>query len=144
MKFYKLILFAVCFIGLVLFMREVVTPLIVDIAGSDVFLVETDDKGEMAAISTPMTNIAFMHCNNYIRNELDSELTINFPDKPINAWNIGNHQYVVNAEIEVITNDTPPAFKKYVCRISYSKGDDELEAMNFDNWSIYGLSGIND
>ena len=144
MKFYKIILFAAIFIGLILLQRDVINPLVVDLVGSDFFLVDTDDKGDMGAISTPMTNIAFMHCNNHVRNELDPELTINFPDKPNNAWNIGNHQYVINAEIEVITNDTPPVFKKYVCRISYSKGDDELEAMNFDNWSIYGLSGIND
>lgn len=144
MKFYKIILFAACFIGLILLQRDVINPLVVDIVGSDIFLVDTDDKGGIDAISTPMTNIAFMHCNNHIRHELDSELTINFPDKPINAWNIGNHEYVINAEIEFITNDTLPVFKKYVCRISYSKGNDELEAMNFDNWSIYGLSGLND
>jgi len=144
MNITKIVLFFAIFIGLIILQREVINPITIEIVGSDSFLVDTDDEGEMQAISTPLSDIAFMHCNSYIRDEIDQNITLNFPDKPLYAWDIGNHQYVINAKIEVISNDSAPVFKKYVCRISYSKGDNIDAAMNFDNWSVYGLSGLDD
>ena len=142
MKFYKLILFAVIFIALVIAQRDIINPLLFDVASSDFFLEESEDKGAMNSISTPMTDIAFMHCNNYIREELDEEIIIYFQSKPVHAWGIGGQQYVINGEIETTSDNSPSVLTKYVCRIHFSNGSNEDEAMKFENWSVYGVSGL--
>ena len=119
-------------------------PLVNKVIKSDLFLVESTDQGDMLPVSTPLTEMAFMHCNKYVKSELDSDLSIAFPDKPINAWSLGNHQYVINAEIGVTNDSSGTMNKKYVCRITYTKGDDETGIADYDNWSIYGLSGLDD
>jgi hypothetical protein len=131
-------------IALILLQREVIMPLVYQVVKSDLFLVDSKDQGNMLAVSTPLTELAFMHCNKYIKSELDPDLTITFPDKPINAWSLGNYQYVVNAEISITSETTGTTTKKYVCRITYKNGDDQTGIADFDNWSIYGLSGLDD
>jgi len=131
-------------LALILLQRELIMPLVQKVIKSDLFLVESTDQGDMLPVSTPLTEMAFMHCNKYVKSELDSELSIAFPDKPINAWSLGNHQYVINAEIGVTNDSSGTMNKKYVCRITYTKGDDETGIADYDNWSIYGLSGLDD
>lgn len=131
-------------LALILLQRELIMPLVHKVIKSDLFLVESTDQGDMLPVSTPLTEMAFMHCNKYVKSELDSDLSIAFPDKPINAWSLGNHQYVINAEIGVTNDSSGTMNKKYVCRITYTKGDDETGIADYDNWSIYGLSGLDD
>ena len=119
-------------------------PLINKVISSDLFLVDTDDIGSDEAVSNELTDLAFSHCNNYIKEELDDDFIVSFSPKPINTWSIGNHQYVVNAEIEISNADTGNKIKRYVCRISYDKGNDQSGMMDPDNWSVYGLSGIDE
>ncbi|OYV16783.1 MAG: hypothetical protein CG441_1635 [Methylococcaceae bacterium NSM2-1] len=83
-----------------------------------------------------------MHCNNYIKSELGSDVSVAFPEKPLNAWTLGNYQYLISAEV-TITSDTTST-KKYVCRITYNNGDNEEGALDFENWSIIGMSGLDD
>ncbi|WP_174626597.1 hypothetical protein [Candidatus Methylobacter favarea] len=118
-------------------------PLVLDVIKSDLFLVDSKDQGSQLPVSTPLTDLAFMHCNNYIKSELGSNLAVSFHEKPIKAWSLGNYQYVINAEID-ITDDLNNKVntKKYVCRITYHNGDDEKGVADFDNWSIEGLSGL--
>lgn len=111
-------------IGLIILQRDLIMPLIHKVVSSDLFLVDSDDTGSIDAISNELTDLAFSHCNNYIREELDDDYSVIFSSKPINAWSIGNYQYVINAEIEINSADKGNQIKKYVCRISYSKGND--------------------
>jgi hypothetical protein len=140
----KLLLILVGLVGLIVFQYKVIVPLVFDVAATDIFLKDTETEANPQSTNTPMTNYAFMHCNNYIRDEIDSELTITFPSEPINAWDIAGYQYVVNAEIEISSNTSAPYSKKYVCRIKYDKGIDQDGMMNSENWSVYGLSGLDD
>jgi hypothetical protein len=119
-------------------------PLVQDVINSDLFLIDSKDQGSQLPISTPLTDLAFMHCNNYIKSELGPDGAVNFHEKPIKAWSLGNYQYVINAEIDITDDITNVNTKKYVCRITYNDGDDEKEATDFDNWSIEGLSGLDD
>ncbi|WP_262965297.1 hypothetical protein [Methylobacter psychrophilus] len=114
-------------------------PFIYKTAASDLFLVDSKDQASPIAISTPMSGIAFTHCNNYIKSELGPDTTVAFPEKPLNAWTLGNYQYLISAEVTV-SNST----KKYACRITYNNGDNEEGSLDFDNWSIIGLSGVTD
>jgi hypothetical protein len=106
------------------------------------FLVESKDQGGQTSISTPLTGLAYTHCNNYIKSQLGSDVSVSFPEKPLNAWSLGNYQYVINAEIDITSATASTISKKYVCRITYKNGDNEEGSLDFANWSIEGLSGL--
>jgi hypothetical protein len=142
MKNYRFLFFIVGLIILLLTQYKFVMPFIYKVASSDLFLVDSKDQSSQQPISTPLSNIAFMHCNNYIKSELGPDVTVVFPEKPLNAWTLGNYQYLISAEISVSGDKTSDGSKKYACRITYNNGDDQEGALDFDNWSIIGLSGI--
>lgn len=85
-----------------------------------------------------------MHCNNYIKSELGPDVSVAFPEKPINAWTLGNYEYLISAEVTITNNTANTTTKKYACRISYNNGDNDEGALDFENWSILGLSGLDD
>lgn len=140
MKLHKILLLLVAFVALILFTHKVIMPLVMDVVKSDLFLTDSKDLGDPYVISTPMTDLAHMNCNQYISEELGSDKQIEFSDKPTNAWNIGDNRYVINSEIEYIDDNDQPTTQKYVCRIHYS--EDDGGAANYENWSVYGISGI--
>lgn len=140
-KYYFLFLIA-GFAVLILITQKLIMPLVQDVIKSDLFLIDSKDQASQLPISTPLTDLAFMHCNNYIKSEFGSDVAVNFHEKPIKAWSLGNYQYVINAEIDITDDSTNVNTKKYVCRITYNDGDDEKGAIDFDNWSIEGLSGL--
>jgi len=141
-KFLTPTLFLVVLIGLIMFQKEAIMPLATKVASSDLFLVDSDDKGSRYANTSSMTNYAFLQCNKEIRNEIDSEINITFPSEPLQSWSLGNYKYIINAEIEL----TPPSgigfFKKYACQIQYEEESDLEGVMDSDNWSVTGISGI--
>ncbi|GAB4257418.1 MAG: hypothetical protein Kow0065_06650 [Methylomicrobium sp.] len=144
MKNFKLPLILLGFIGLILFQREALMPMVHKVVSSDFFLVDTKDQASLDNISNAMTDLAFSYCNNHIKTELGSEYTVFFSEKPINAWSIGNYQYVINADIEIAGTNSSSVSKRYACRISYTKGDDQSGIADPSNWSVYGLSGIDE
>jgi len=139
LKKYRIAILIVGLLTLSLSQQKFVMPIIYDIIKSDLFLVDSKDKGSDLPVSTPLSNIAFMHCNNYIKSKAEADTSISFPEKPLKAWDIGNYQYVINAEMN-ITNSSGTSTKKYVCRITYNKGDNEEDVLNIENWSIIGIS----
>jgi hypothetical protein len=144
MKKYRTLLFIAGFAALLLSQYKVIMPFIYKVAASDLFLVDSKDLASQLPISTPLSGIAFMHCNNYIKSELGPDVTIIFPEKPLNAWTLGNYQYLISAEITITNNTASTSTKKYACRITYNNGDNDEGALNFENWSIIGLSGLKD
>jgi len=138
-KKYRMLLLIVGLLILSLSQQKFVMPLVYDVIKSDLFLVESKDKGSQAPVSTPFSNIAFMHCNNYIKSKAEPETSLSFPEKPLKAWDMGNYQYIINSEMTV-TNNAGTHNKKYVCRITYNNGDNEEDSLNIDNWSIIGVS----
>jgi hypothetical protein len=122
-------------------MRLVIIPLVLEVVKSPAFLVETKDEGNpLRNVSTPLTKLAFTHCNTYIKNELGQDANISFPTEPLKSWSVGNYRYIVNAEF-TNPNSNPPQHK-YTCDITYKNGDDQEGVNDFDNWSIDGLSGL--
>jgi hypothetical protein len=142
MKKYRTLLFVAVLAALLLSQYKVVMPFIYKIAASDLFLVDSKDQASQLPISTPLSGIAFTHCNNYIKSELGPDVAITFPEKPLNAWTLGNYQYLISAEINVTSNTTGTGNKKYACRITYNNGDNAEGALDFDNWTIIGVSGL--
>jgi len=142
MKKYSILIFIVALTTLLLVQKEVVMPFVYKIIQSDLFLVDSNDQGGQDAISTPLTALAFNHCNSYIKSKLDADASASFPEKPINAWSLGNYQYVINAEIELTNATTGTSTKKYACRINYKNGDDQEGILDPANWAIEGLSGL--
>ncbi|MDP3332993.1 MAG: hypothetical protein Q8S55_13595, partial [Methylococcaceae bacterium] len=92
-------------------------------------------------ISNEMTSFAFTHCNSHIKENSNQNAIISFPEKPINAWSLGNYQYVINAEYST-TKDNQAATSKYACRITYKNGDSIEGASDINNWSIDGISEL--
>lgn len=134
--------FLVGLVALILFQNKAIMPLVEKIAASDLFLEDSGDEGSRIATSTNMTNYAFMQCNKAIRDEIDSEINIIFPSEPMQSWTLGNYKYIVNAEIEITSNDGSSFFKKYACSIQYDEGSNLEGVMDSDNWTINGLSGL--
>jgi hypothetical protein len=135
LKFIGVIVFLV---GLYLILNKVIIPLTFSAAKSDLYLDGSEDNGSQYAVSSPLSEIAYKHCKTYIKNELDDGLTPQFPPQPINAWDIGSYIFLVNGEIEIRNQDGASTLKKYVCRIKFDEGDQNV----FDNWSVYGISGL--
>jgi hypothetical protein len=142
MKKFSILIFIVSLGALLLFQKEVVMPFVYKIVQSDLFLVDSKDQGGQNPISTPLTGLAYTHCNTYIKSNLDSDTSINFPEKPLNAWSLGNYQYLINAEIDITKPTTSTITKKYTCRINYKNGDNTEGSSDFANWSIEGVDGL--
>jgi len=136
------LIFIVTLVGLILFQKEVVVPFAEWVASTSLFLEDSGDDGSRIANSTTMTNHAFNQCNIEIRNTVDEEISITFPQKPLQTWSLGNYKYLVNADIELTKASGESFFKKYACQIQYEEDSDLEGVMDSDNWSVSGLSGI--
>ncbi len=144
MKKYRNFLFIIAFIALLVSQYKVVMPFVYKVVSSDLFLVNSNDQASQIAISTPLTDIAFHYCNDFIKTDLGDTVKVTFPDKAINSWTLGNYQYLISAEISITGADTMTSIKKYACRITYNNGDDQSGINDFANWSIIGISGLKD
>ena len=140
----KLLIFVACLAGLLALQIKFVLPLMYDVAGSDLFLVENKDAASPLPVSNEMTALAFGFCNAFIKNDLGEEKTASFAAQPTHAWTLGNYEYIVNADVEIAPKDTPSTLHHYVCRIQYENGDDLSGSANVENWKIEGVTGLSD
>jgi len=138
----KLLLFVVCLVALFAFQAKVVVPVLYDIAASDFFLEDSGDESSRTSSSNQMTQAAFNQCNNHIANDILPNHTVTFPSSPLNAFSLGNFRYIVNVDIDILPVDSASFSRRYACRIQYSENDDNNGAENPDNWSIEGISGL--
>lgn len=138
-----ILLFAACLAGLLAIQIKFFLPIIYDIAASDLFLVDSKDDASPLPITNDMTSIAFTHCNKYITDKLGTETSVTFAHQPVNAWSLGNYEYIVNADAELLSKETPnTSVHHYVCRIQYENSDDTSGAADSNNWSVKGIEGI--
>jgi len=139
----KQILFIIIgIIALLVFQVKVVMPLVYDIAASDLFLEDTGSEKNRMSTDTEMTNRAFEQCNIYIANETFPEHTLTFAERPIGAFALGNYEYIINSELEILPANDAAYTQKYACKIKYLNKDDTSDISNPDNWSISGISGL--
>ncbi len=141
---YKFPILILGIVALLVFQAKGVMPIVYDVVSSGVFLEDSPDEANQMTISNDMTFFAFTHCNTYISDKIGSDFSIRFPEKATNAWTMGNYQYIINAKIELTPPDAESFSITYACRINYDEKDDLSVADNIDNWSIEGLSGLND
>jgi hypothetical protein len=130
--------------GLLALQIKFFLPLMYKVAASDLFLVDSKDSASSLPVSNDMTELAFSHCNSYIKNDLGEETNVVFASQPTNVWSLGNYEYIVNADLELTPKDQPGASRHYVCRIQYANGDDVSGATNLENWSVEGVSGLSE
>ena len=140
----KILMLLAIVIGLVLLQREFLIPMAKDVATqTDLFLVDSNDQASMMTQSNEMTQFAFTHCNAHLKADLEGKaITVALPEKPLNAWSLGNYEYVVSAEANVTEPEKATRKQKYLCRISYKNGNDTSGAADFNNWSLDGLSDV--
>lgn len=140
----KLFLFIVGLVALLAFQYKYVMPIIYDVVSSDLFLETSSDEKNRKSSTNSMTDTAYKHCNYHIANELLADYSLTFSEQPINAFGLGNYEYVINADVNILPADAASFTKRYVCRIKYDNKDDESGLTDFENWSINGLSGLDD
>jgi hypothetical protein len=130
-------------LGLLLVMQQkVIMPFVYEVVGSDLFLVQSKEEASQFPVSTHMTESAFSQCNNYIKTEMDPKESITFAEKPINSWSEGNYDYLINGEVTITDETANTSTKKYACRISYNKKEDESGLDDAGNWTVEGLVGL--
>lgn len=140
----KFFIFLIGLIVLLTFQAKVIMPFVYDVISSGLFLEDSGDEKHRTSTDTPMTSKAFQQCNNYISNELFTEHTFTFSQQPINAFSLGNYEYIINADVEISPADAASFSKRYACRIKYLNKDDLDGVSDLENWSINGLSGLDD
>jgi len=138
----NLVLLIIGLAALLAIQAKVVMPYIYEIAASDLFLEDSGDDMNRQSASNQMTIAAFSQCNTYIANNDLSDYTVTFSQAAINAFSLGNFRYVVNADINIQPSDSAALTRRYVCRIKYANDEDNTDTSNPDNWSIEGLSGL--
>lgn len=138
----KFLIFIGCLVALLAFQAKVIVPYLHDIAASDIFLEDSGDEANRQSTSNTMTIAAFNQCNAHIANEVLSDYTITFSEKAINAFSLGNFRYVINADLDIQPADAASVIKRYVCRIQYSSDDDNPNISDSENWSVDGISGL--
>jgi len=138
----KVILFIACLAALLLFQYKLVMPFIYEIAASDLFLEDTGDEVNRQSSETIMTTAAYKQCNAYIANDVLDNTTVKFSDQPINAFSLGSFRYVINADIQIQPANAASFTRRYVCRIKLTNNDENANLAEADNWSIEGLSGL--
>jgi len=117
-------------------------PFVKDIATSDLFLEDSGDELNRTSTQNLMTESAFNQCNAHIATEVLPDTALIFPLHPINAFSLGNFQYVINADIEISPLNAATFTRRYVCRIKYLNGSDNTGVSNADNWSVDATSGL--
>ncbi|MCK5121273.1 MAG: hypothetical protein KAQ91_04785 [Methylococcales bacterium] len=138
----KAFLFIIALIALLVFQAKVVMPFVQDIASSDLFLETSGDEMNRVSDQNQMTIEAFRQCNSYISTEVLPSTSLTFPEHSINAFSLGNYQYVINADLEISPDNAAAFTRRYVCRIKYLNGSDNSEVSVADNWSIEATSGL--
>jgi len=133
-------------IGLVVLLltqQKIVMPLVNKVIESDLFLVQSNDEASQLPISSALTDIAYKHCNQHVKNKLGADAQVSFSDKPTNVWSMGNYQYVVSAELKLKDKASGvDNSKKYVCRITYADSDDQKNINEFGKWNLLGIDGL--
>jgi hypothetical protein len=125
---------------LIAFMRFVLLPLVMEVVASDAFLVDSKDEPSLHSLDTPLTAIAFNHCNTYIKAELGKDVSISFPDKPTKAWGFGGYKFMIRSNFNVV--GSAKTTNEYACQITYNNGDDQEGIADFENWTINGMTGL--
>lgn len=119
-------------------------PWVYKVVASDLFMEDNNDPGSQMPVSTNMTGFAFEQCNSYVAKGLGSKFSIVFAKEPINSWDIGNYEYVINADIQIKPADSAAVTKRYACNIKYKNKDDIAGVADANNWAVDGLSGLDD
>jgi hypothetical protein len=141
---FKIALFVISLVALLVFQSKLVMPWVYKVVASDLFLEDTNDPGSQMPVSTDMTRFAFNQCNAYVAKDLGSKFSVVFSKEPINSWDIGNYEYVINADIQIAEASSVAVTKRYACNIKYKNKDNVAGVSDANNWTIDGLSGIDD
>ncbi|MEE9337648.1 MAG: hypothetical protein V3U87_06175 [Methylococcaceae bacterium] len=139
---YKFLIFAIGFVALIAFQAKVIMPWVYDIVASDLFLEDSGDDPSRFSSNTAMTDKAFEQCKTNIASKILPDETLSFTEKPTSAFSLGNFEYIISSDIEISPPDEASYTRKYACRIRFLEKDDTANITDPDNWSISGISGL--
>lgn len=135
MRKYSLILLVVAIVSAYAFQANVILPFVTKVTGTELFTGKSEQGGQNTAINDDRTAMAFIQCNNRLRESLDGSDSVDFSQQDYTAWNIGFGRYVVKSYFDETDPSGILLRKNYACEIVYVGGD-ELKA---DNWTLLGI-----
>ncbi len=139
---YKFFILVIGLVALITFQSKVIMPWVYEIVASDLFLEDSGDDPSRFSANTAMTDNAFEQCKTYIASEILPEQTLSFAKSPTSAFSLGNFEYIISSDVEISPPNEAGYMEKYACRIKYLEKDDTTNITDPDNWSIIGISGL--
>lgn len=112
------------------FQNKVVLPFVESFAKSDFF-----SSGAVEPPTEMRTKMAFIQCNDYIREGIKSTHLVEFSSDDFKAWQTGKNSFLVKSYIYDQDEAGFQVRKNYACTVEYTGGDDTDKR----NWSLEGL-----
>ena len=131
-KYISFILFTIFVIGLYIFQNKAVTPFLMEVIQSPLFIKKVDDVAQSGAVSSDKTALALMQCTTYLRNQYDIEKSVEITHKNHTAWALGDYTYLINSTFDLLSPSSVKSNQKFVCKIKYFEGDDT----QYSNWNV--------
>lgn len=128
-------LLLVFIVGLYVFQNKAVTPAIMKVIDSDLFVKQTDDFAEPMAIQSEIGKIALMQCNNYLKNNYPETESAAVSNDDYRTFGLGDYTYVVKSSVEILAAADGPGKKDFLCKIKFTGGDN----LDFENWEVFGF-----
>ena len=116
---------------------QFITPFIVDITSSDIYIEQADDYVNEAPDSKLMTDAATAFCLNELAAEHDEIASVDLTKLKKTAWPLDGYHYVVKTNFPPDQSpDNQPHIM--VCEIIYDQSSQAPDSS--DNWNVIGLS----
>jgi len=122
------ILLVLFIIGLYFLQNKAITPLVENVAKSDLFMEDTSAIGDK-----DRSKLALLQCNDFVRAELGE--TVTFDSKEFNTWELATGQYLVRSKVTQQDENGNRVQKTFACNVQFSGGDETAH----DNWTLKGL-----
>lgn len=124
------ILLVLFVIGLYVLQNKAITPLVENVAKSDLFVEDTSDIGDK-----DRSKLALLQCNDFVRAEVGENQTVAFESKDFHTWELGGGQYLVRSHVTEQDESGSKVQKNYACSVQFTGGDDTTH----ENWTLKGL-----
>lgn len=132
-KLISILLLFVFVIAAYVFLIKGITPFLMEVISSDLFLVKTDDPAEkFSKASNEKSRLAALQCNQYLRNNYEGATIGELGDDDYTAWALGGYGYIITTNNRQSQAGQAPSKEKFVCTIQWLEGD----PLEYDNWEV--------
>lgn len=132
-KLTSILLLLVFVVAAYVFLIKGITPFVVDVLSSDLFLVQTDDPAEkFSKVSNEKSRLAALQCNQHLRNNYEGTSVGELSEDDYTAWALGNYSYIITTTGTPNPGGADQSKDKFVCTIQWIEGD----PLEYDSWEV--------